>query len=73
MFSINVHRQEVIAADGSKVVQYKSYNNLRYGTNIFHKKIEFDVPFVNDEYMVFFDTYGNGEFVFGFDKGDIQE
>ncbi len=28
---------------------------------------------MNNEYMVFFDTYGNGEFVFGYDKYDIQE
>lgn len=47
------------------------FNNLRYGTNIFHKRIDFKVPFINDEYMVFFDTYGNGEFVFGYDKADI--
>lgn len=35
-------------------------------------KSEEYVPFVNDEYMVFFDTYGSGEFVFGYDKNDLQ-
>ena len=48
------------------------FSNLRYGTNIFHKKIDFPTPFIDDEYMVFFDTYGNGEFVFGFDRQDLQ-
>ena len=48
------------------------FTNLRYGTNIFHKKIEFNAPFVDDQYCVFFDTYGNGEFVFGYDKQDIE-
>lgn len=55
-----------------------TYSNLRYGTNVFSTHISFSTesgrtPFVNDEYMVFFDTYGNGEFVFGYDKMDIQE
>ena len=49
-----------------------SFTNLRYGTNIFHARIDLSVPFANDEYMIFFDTYGNGEFVFGYDKADIQ-
>ena len=49
-----------------------SFANLRYGTNIFHKRIDLQTQFANDEYMVFFDTYGNGEFVFGYDKADIQ-
>ena len=48
------------------------FTNLRYGTNIFHKKIEFNTQFVDDQYCVFFDTYGNGEFVFGYDKQDIE-
>lgn len=48
------------------------FNHLRYGTNIFHKHITFKVPFINDEYMVFFDTYGNGQFVFGYDRNDLQ-
>ena len=54
----------------------QQFNNLRYGTNIFHKHISFaedseKTSFMDDEYMVFFDTYGNGEFVFGYDKADI--
>jgi hypothetical protein len=49
------------------------FNNLRYGTNVFHRRIDFGVvPFIDDEYMVFFDTYGNGEFVFGYDKTDLE-
>ena len=49
------------------------FNNLRYGTNVFHRHVKFPTTFINNEYMVFFDTYGNGEFVFGYDKYDIQE
>lgn len=49
------------------------YNGLRYGTNIFHRKIEFDTPFINDQYMVFFDTYGNGQFVFGYDRNNLRD
>ena len=60
LFSVNIKKAGV------------QFNNLRYGTNVFHAKIEFKKPFINDEYMVFFDTYGNGEFVFGYDKADIQ-
>lgn len=52
---------------------FTSFNNLRYGTNIFNKRINFPMPFANDEYMVFFDTYGNGEFVFGYDRHDLHE
>lgn len=49
-----------------------TFTNLREGTNIFHKKIEFATPFINDQYMVFFDAYGRGQFVFGYDKADIE-
>lgn len=49
-----------------------TFNNLRYGTNIFARKIDFPEPFVNDEYCVFFDTYGPGDFVFGYDKLDLE-
>ena len=48
------------------------FNNLRRGTNIFFRDIEFKTPFLNDEYCVFFDTYGDGQFVFGYDKADIM-
>ena len=57
------------SSDGGSNLQF---NNLRYGTNIFSKKIEFDEPFANDEYMVFFDTYEPGQFVFGYDKTDLE-
>lgn len=50
----------------------QSFNNLRYGTNVFMRKIEFPEPFANDEYCVFFDTYEPGEFVFGWDKRDLE-
>ena len=49
-----------------------AFNNLRYGTNVFFRKIEFPEEFVNDEYCVFFDTYGPGSFVFGYDKFDLE-
>lgn len=49
-----------------------AFNNLRYGTNVFFRKITFPEPFVNDEYCVFFDTFGPGEFVFGYDKFDLE-
>ena len=32
----------------------------------------FPTPFTNDGYMVFFDTYGREDFVFGYDKSDIE-
>lgn len=64
LFAVTVHKGDKHPGIG--------FNNLRYGTNIFHRRIDFNVPFINDEYMVFFDTYGNGEFVFGYDKADIQ-
>ena len=55
----------------------QQFNNLRYGTNIFNKHISFakaagKTPFMDDEYMVFFDTYQPGSFVFGYDVLDIQ-
>ena len=50
----------------------EAYNNLRYGTNIFFRDIEFNTPFVDDEYCVFFNTYGDGQFVFGYDKSDLM-
>jgi hypothetical protein len=51
-----------------------TFNNLRYGTNIFARKIDFPEgeEFINDEYCVFFDTYGPGSFVFGYDKFDLE-
>lgn len=49
-----------------------SFSNLRFGTNVFHRRIDFPTPFVDDEYMVFFDTYGAGDFVFGYDKEDLE-
>lgn len=49
-----------------------TFNNLRYGTNIFARKIDFPEPFVNDEYCVFFDTHPYGSFVFGYDKQDLE-
>lgn len=49
-----------------------TYTNLRDGTNIFHKRIEFETPFLNNEYAVFFDTYKYGQFVFGYDKYDLE-
>ena len=64
-----------VERSGEKVVEYlRHFNNLRYGTNIFHKHIEFNknYPFLNDEYMVFFDTYGPGEFVFGYGRDDLK-
>jgi len=69
-----VNRQQ---EDGSGRISYTTFNNLRYGTNIFHRHISFSynpemLNFINDQYMVFFDTYGNGEFVFGYDKADIE-
>ena len=48
------------------------YINLRHGTNIFFKDIEFPEAFANDEYMVFFDTYARGQFVFGYDAADLE-
>jgi hypothetical protein len=50
----------------------QQFNNLRYGTNIFFKQIVFDEEFANDEYMVFFDTYEPGQFVFGYDRTDLE-
>lgn len=57
----------VVAQSGS------SFNNLRYGTNVFNARIDFPQPFINDEYMVFFDTYEPGQFVFGYGVSDLQE
>ena len=71
---MNVNPIVAGSGDGTAVAGYRrSYNNLRYGTNVFHKHIKFPIPFVNEEYMVFLDTYGNGEFVFGYGKSDLQE
>ena len=50
----------------------QNFNNLRYGTNVFFREIAFPEPFANDEYMVFFDTYGSADFVFGYDKVDVE-
>ena len=60
MFSVSVNGNSV------------QFNNLRYGTNVFVRKIEFPEGFANDEYCVFFDTYGPGQFVFGYDKTDLE-
>lgn len=62
----------MVDANGNTIMKVVKFNNLRYGTNIFHAKVEFPNPFVNDEYCVFFDTYGEGEFVFGYDKQDLE-
>jgi hypothetical protein len=59
-----------VALDSEKSGQ--NFNNLRYGTNVFFRKIAFPEPFANDEYCVFFDTYGPGDFVFGYDKLDLE-
>lgn len=64
MFSVTVNKNENNPSGNG-------FNTLRYGTNIFHAKIEFPEPYLNDEYMVFFDTYGNGQFVFGYDKSEL--
>lgn len=40
---------------------------------MFKSEIEFPEPFLNDEYMVFFDTYEPGQFVFGYRKSDLQD
>jgi len=53
--------------------KHVAFNNLRYGTNIFNARIEFPEPFVNDEYMVFFDTTPPGAFVFGYERGDLMQ
>ena len=50
----------------------QAFNHLRYGTNVFFKEIELPTPFLDDEYCVFFDTHGPGEFVFGYDKGELE-
>lgn len=74
LFSVSAH-PVTVERSGEKVVEYlMHFNNLRYGTNIFHKHIEFNknYPFLNDEYMVFFDTYGPGEFVFGYGRDDLK-
>lgn len=68
MFSVMVNPRQ--NENGVETATY--FNNLRYGTNIFHAHIEFPTPFFDDEYCVFFDTYGYGQFVFGYDKLDIQ-
>lgn len=39
---------------------------------MFNHHVQFNRPFVDSEYMVFFDTYGRGDFVFGYDKGDLM-
>ena len=51
-----------------------NFNNLRLGTNVFTANIAFPsgYGFVDDEYMVFFDSYSPGQFVFGYDKEDLE-
>ena len=72
LFSVNVNPVKVVK-NGQTIVEYtRHFNNLRYGTNIFTCQIQFPRDFLNDEYMVFFDSYGAGEFVFGYDKEDLQ-
>lgn len=68
----NGYGLQLTNANGDLAYDTHSFINLRYGTNIFHATIEFPTPFVNDEYCVFFDTYGNGEFLFGYDKEDLE-
>ena len=72
MFNVNVHKVVEELEGNSTKTTYTSFNNLRYGTNIFNCHIEFNPKFLNDEYCVFFDTYDNGQFVFGFNKTDIE-
>lgn len=72
MFNVNVNKV-VEEQDGTaSKTTYTSFNNLRYGTNIFNCHISFNPSFINDEYCVFFDTYDNDQFVFGFNKTDIE-
>lgn len=55
----------------SATVNNLTWSNLRYGTNVFTQEIVFPSPFIDDEYMVFFDSYEYGQFVFGYDKADL--
>lgn len=63
----------MLLENGEVRTVFTKFSNLRYGTNVFHKRIDFSMPFADDEYMVFFDTYGNGEFAFGYDRHDLHE
>ena len=73
MFSASVNKRVVYDGNGGQTVKYTTFNNLRYGTNVFTADIEFPEPFINDEYMVFFDTYEPGSFVFGYERADLME
>ena len=35
--------------------------------------MQLPTPFLNSDYCIFFDTYSRGDFVFGYDKGDLME
>lgn len=72
LFSVIVHDRTEKDENQQDVRKYVQFTNLRYGTNVFNAKIGFPEPFIDDEYMVFFDTYGAGEFVFGYGKDDLQ-
>ena len=72
LFSVIVHDRTEKDENQQDMRKYVQFTNLRYGTNVFNAKIGFPEPFIDDEYMVFFDTYGAGEFVFGYGKDDLQ-
>ena len=40
---------------------------------MFFSTISFPQPFADSEYAVFFDTYGNGEFVFAHGIGELEK
>lgn len=73
LFSVAVHMHKEVDENGNELTKYIQFNNLRYGTNIFNAQIEFPEPFINDEYMVFFDTYEPGSFVFGYERHDLMD
>jgi hypothetical protein len=73
MLSVSLNRRVGTDKAGQSIVKYTQFNNLRYGTNVFVCDIEFPTKFKNDEYMVFFDSYEPGSFVFGYDKFDLQD
>lgn len=72
IFSQKYLEQDMFSVALNKNSGGTAFNNLRYGTNVFVKKITFPEEFANDEYCVFFDTYGPGDFVFGYDKFDLE-
>lgn len=73
LFSVAVNMHSEVDSEGNETTKYIQFSNLRYGTNIFNAQIEFPEPFINDEYMVFFDTYEPGSFVFGYERHDLMD